>query len=49
VFSLALRNELSANWSSMLGVDDRRSRFIYGDSGSGWSVRAGLVYLFPGR
>lgn len=49
VFSVALHHELNANWTSMLGVEDRRSRFISGDSGKGWSVRGGLVYMFPGR
>lgn len=49
VFGVALLNELGANWTSTLGVEDRRSRDLAGISGRGWSVRAGLVYWFSGR
>lgn len=49
VTGLMLENELGTNWSSTLGVEDRRSRDVVGVSGKGWAVRAGLVYLFTGR
>lgn len=48
VIGLTLHNQLGANWSSVLGVEDRRSRDLAGVSGRGWAVRAGLVYLFSG-
>ncbi len=49
VSGLALENELGANWSSTLGVEHRRSSPVGGVAGRGWSVRAGLVYAYPGR
>lgn len=49
VFSVSLDNELSPRWTSTLGFEDRRSKDAAGVSGQGWSVRAGLVYAFPGR
>lgn len=49
VLGVVLNNELSSNWSSILGVEDRKSTYVVGGTGTGWSVRAALVYLFPGR
>lgn len=49
VLGVMLENELSARWSSVLGVEDRKSRDFIGASGRGWAARAGLVYVFPGR
>lgn len=49
VFNLALENQLAANWSLVLGVDERRSKSnLLGTSGTGWAVRAAVVYQFPG-
>lgn len=49
VFSLSVENELGSRWTSTLGFQDRKSRDLIGNSGSGWAVRAGLSYAFPGR
>ena len=49
VFNLAFEKELGANWSLMLGLDDRRSRRDLEASGRGWAARAAVVYLFPGH
>lgn len=49
VSGLVLENELGANWSSILGVEHRRSTPVGGAAGRGWSVRAGVVYAYPGR
>ncbi len=49
VLGLTLNNELASNWSSLLGVEDRKSNYVVGGTGTGWSVRAALIYLFPGR
>lgn len=49
VSSLVLENELGVNWSSSLGVEHRRSTRVGGSAGRGWSVRAGVVYAYPGR
>ena len=49
VSSLMLENDLGLHWSSTLGVEDRRSKAANGVSGKGWSLRAGLAYLYPGR
>lgn len=49
VSSLTLENNVGVHWSSTVGIEDRRSRAATGASGKGWSVRAGLTYLYPGR
>ncbi|TNF58556.1 MAG: hypothetical protein EP308_00445 [Burkholderiales bacterium] len=50
VSALSLENELAPNWSATLGVEDRRSRpDSTGETAKGWAVRAGLVYVYPGR
>jgi len=49
VSTLALENELGANWTSLLGIEDRRSRAVGGTSASGVAVRASLTYAYPGR
>lgn len=49
LIGLSLNNELGANWSSIVSVDDRKSKYVMGGTGTGWSVRAGVVYSFPGR
>jgi hypothetical protein len=49
VSSLALNNELSANWSSTMGVEDRRTRAEGARTARGWALRASLTYAYPGR
>ncbi|MDM7950724.1 hypothetical protein [Hydrogenophaga sp.] len=49
VSGLSLDNVLGARWSSTLGIEDRWSRGSSGSSARGWSVRAGLIYAYPGR
>jgi hypothetical protein len=49
VAGLVLENELGPQWSSVVGIEDRRSRPLGGTTASGWAVRAGLVYAYPGR
>ncbi|MFT3812129.1 MAG: hypothetical protein QM740_02000 [Acidovorax sp.] len=49
VFNLTFEQELAANWSLVLAVDDRRTKSDQGSSGRGWAARAALVYLFPGQ
>lgn len=49
VSSLMLNNELSANWSSTMGVEDRRSRAVGGRTARGWALQASLTYAYPGR
>jgi hypothetical protein len=47
---MSLQNELGPNWSSVLGVEGRRSRpSSTGVTAKGWAVRAGLIYAYPGR
>jgi hypothetical protein len=47
--ALALENELNANWSSTVGIEERRSKDEAGATGKGRAIRAGLIYAFPGR
>lgn len=49
ISNLSLENELGASWSSRVGVEGRRTRALSGASASGWSIRAALVYAYPGR
>lgn len=49
VSSLTLENELGSQWSTTLGLEDRKTRIFGGASGSGTAIRAALVYAYPGR
>ena len=49
VSTLALENELGAKWTSLVGVEDRRSRTVGGTWANGVAVRASLTYAYPGR
>jgi hypothetical protein len=49
VSSLALENELGAQWSATLGIEDRRTQLLGGASGTGTAIRATFVYAHPGR
>ena len=48
-FSLSLESQLNSRWISTLAFEDRKSEDDIGNSGKGWSIRAGLAYAFPGR
>jgi hypothetical protein len=49
VSSLTLANELGSQWSTTIGIEDRRASTLGGTSGSGIAIRAAFVYAHPGR
>jgi hypothetical protein len=47
--SVSLENALGSQWSTALGIEDRRTWLFGGASGSGTAIRATLLYAYPGR
>ena len=46
---LTWEQELGANWTSTVGIEERRSKDETGSTGKGRAIRAGLTYAYPGR